>query len=114
MGKSVSDLQSGVAVNDTFISGTLKYVTGYTGFSSDPEEQEGNYLALKFTATEGATTSIFLTNGKMTTPVELDDDMNCVVRITDKNKQKFIVKTTKDSFVVEKKFSLTSLKLEAE
>lgn len=50
----------------------------------------------------------------MTTPVELDDDMNCVVRITDKNKQKFIVKTTKDSFVVEKKFSLSSLKLEAE
>lgn len=98
-------------VNDNFISGTLKYVTGYTGFSSDPEEQEGNYLALKFAATEGATTTIFLTNGKGTSPVELDDDMNCVVRISDKNKQKFIVRTTKDDLVIEKKFSLSSLKL---
>lgn len=112
LGKLAGDLQSGVYVHDDYISGTLKYVTGYTGFSGNPEEQEGNYLALKFEATEGATTTIFLTNGTGTTPVELDSDMNCVVRVSDKDAQKFIVKTTKNDFVVEKTYSLSSLKCE--
>lgn len=46
LGKSVTDLQTGITVGSDGISGTLKYVTGYTGFSGDPAEQEGNYLAL--------------------------------------------------------------------
>lgn len=29
----------------------MKYVTGYTGFSGNPELQEGNFVALKFTGT---------------------------------------------------------------
>ena len=39
-------MQEGVTVSDGVIGGTLHYVTGYTGFSGLPEEQEGNYLAL--------------------------------------------------------------------
>ena len=46
LGKELSDLQSGVSVGQDAIAGTLKYVTGYTGFSGDPAEQEGHYLAL--------------------------------------------------------------------
>lgn len=46
LGKSVTDLQTGITVGSDSVSGTLKYVTGYTGFSGDPAEQEGNYLAL--------------------------------------------------------------------
>ena len=47
LGKVVANLQKDAGVSADNIVGTLKYVTDYTGFSSDPEEQEGNYLAFK-------------------------------------------------------------------
>lgn len=47
LGKHASDLQKDVTVSANNILGTLKYVTDYTGFSSDTELQEGNYLAIK-------------------------------------------------------------------
>lgn len=47
LGKVVGDLQEDTAVSGDNILGTSHYVTGYTGFSGDPEEQEGNYLAFK-------------------------------------------------------------------
>jgi len=47
LGKTLSDLQDGISVdNDGRITGTLHYVEGYTGFSSDPERQSGYFLAL--------------------------------------------------------------------
>lgn len=49
LGKSVTDLQENVSINGTNVTGTLKYVTDYTGFSGDVSEQSGNYLAWKFT-----------------------------------------------------------------
>lgn len=45
-GKVVSDLQSGIVVGSNAITGTLKYVSDYTGYSEDPEDQKGNYIAL--------------------------------------------------------------------
>ena len=42
LGKATSDLQDNVVVGANSITGTLKYVTGYTGFSSKVEEQSGN------------------------------------------------------------------------
>ena len=48
LGYTVSDLQSDVTVNSNEISGTLAYVTDFTGFSGDPELQKGNFLALSF------------------------------------------------------------------
>ena len=46
LGKVASDLQSNMAVNSVGeVTGTSKYVTDYTGFSSNPEEQQGNYVA---------------------------------------------------------------------
>ena len=53
LGKKASDLQKGVFVDDYKVFGTIKHVTGYTGFSGDPAEQEGYYLVLHF-ALEGA------------------------------------------------------------
>lgn len=47
LGKYASDLQKDVTVSANSILGTLKYVTDYTGFSGDPELQEGNYLAIR-------------------------------------------------------------------
>lgn len=46
LGKKASDLQEDMSVDaHGKVTGTSKYVTGYTGFSGDPAEQEGNYVA---------------------------------------------------------------------
>lgn len=53
LGKTEGDLSDGVvikegeSIRDQYAVGTLKHVTGYTGFSSETEEQEGYYLAFK-------------------------------------------------------------------
>ena len=108
-GKAVSTLQEDVIVNDKFIKGTLHYVTGYTAFSNVTAEQSGNYLALKFETSTGATTTVQLTGQD---PVTLDSDQNCVLRVTNKNTQKLKVVTTLSDDVVTKVFSLTGLELE--
>lgn len=47
---------------DGTVTGTLKHVTGYTGFnSSDPEEQEGYYFPFRLSQT--GTTMTFKKNG---------------------------------------------------
>ena len=107
-GKAVSALQEDVIVNDKFIKGTLHYVTGYTGFSDVTAEQSGNYLALKFETSTGATTTVQLTGQ---TAVTLDSDQNCVLRVTSKD-QKLKVTTTLNDDVVTKTFSLAGLVLE--
>lgn len=72
LGKKASDLQKNVFVDDYKVFGTLKHVTGYTGFSGDKTEQEGYYVALHF-ALEGAD-SIKVNN------VTLDSDGLHVIR----------------------------------
>ena len=111
-GKSVSALQEDVVINDKFIKGTLHYVTGYTGFSGDAAKQEGNYLALDFTASDGATTMVELLNGSTGHPVDASSDMYCVFRITDKNTQKIRISSTLNSDTVTKTYSLAGLVLE--
>lgn len=111
-GKAVSALQSDVVVNDKFIKGTLHYVTGYTGFSGDETKQSGNYLALKFTASAGATTTVQLLGGLTGQPVDVSSDMWCVFRITNKNTQKVKVVTTLNDDVVTRVYSLAGLDLE--
>ena len=113
LGKKVSDIQSNVFVNDGFIQGTLKYVTGYTGYSGDPELQHGHYLVLKFDHTEGSDTKVSLIGGT-SAPVSLDSDMNCVFRIANKNSQKVKVVTTLNGIEVENIYNLSSLKMLSE
>lgn len=84
-GKDCDDLQETVAVADGAVTGTLKYVTGYTGWSGDPDEQEGNYLALKFT--NETADEIWVGLDPSTHPdkpmSKLDPDGICVFRVTD-------------------------------
>ena len=87
LGKIVTDLQDEVTVSGDTISGTLLYVDDYTGFSGDPAEQAGNYLAVKCTADEGDTITLDLIGG-IHGPVTLDDDGICIIRITNKDTQK--------------------------
>ena len=87
LGMSVTDLQEEVTVSGNAISGTLLYVTGYTGFSGDETEQSGNYLAVHCAAGEGDTITLELIGGTHG-PVTLDEDGLCVIRVTDKDTQK--------------------------
>ena len=82
LGKVVSDLQEDVTVGKNAISGTLHYVTGYTGFSGNASEQEGNYLALHFEAEDATSISVKVI-GSDHDPATLDEDGLLVLRIRD-------------------------------
>ena len=86
-------MQSNINVSGDIITGTLKYVTGYTGFSGDPAEQKGNYLALHFSSEEeGAVITCQMFNGgNPDRVVTLDEDgilicrvpsNDCVIKVT--------------------------------
>lgn len=99
-------------VSDNQISGTLKYVTGYTGFSSVTSEQSGNYLALKFEATpEPDSITVEVVNGTKG-PVLLDEDKNIVLLIKDKDSQSIKVTVEKDDETIVKTYALSGLILE--
>ena len=53
LGKRVSSLVGNdlKVLKDGTVTGTLKKVTGYTDFSSNPEEQSGYYFPIKLTKT---------------------------------------------------------------
>ena len=112
LGKELDDLQSGVSVGGQDIAGTLKYVTGYTGFSGDPAEQQGNYLVLHIdTDVEGATIQAELIGGKHG-PVTLDSDRTLITRISNKS-QKIKITASKEGYpTVSKTYTLAGLKLE--
>lgn len=112
-GKYVSDLQKDIIVHDEWISGTLKYVTGYTGFSGDVDEQSGNYLALDVNFTDGATATAQLVNAKTTKgPVDITAEPFLVIRVTNPRTQKLIVTVTKSGETVTRTLNFSSLKLE--
>ena len=114
LGKSVTDLQSGVTVSGDTISGTLAYVDDYTGFSGDPEEQKGHYLAVKCTAAEGDTIVMELIGGTHG-PVTLDDDGICVILIRNKDTQMLkYTATGADGSTEERIWKLTGLTLTPE
>lgn len=80
LGKHASDLQEGIVVSGGVINGTLKYVTGYTGFSGSPDEQEGNFLAVH-AAAEGATSIGWRPLGSTADPVVLDEDGLLILKV---------------------------------
>ena len=115
-GKEVDDLQSNIEINEGShqIVGTLRYVTGYTGYSGDPAEQSGNYLALDFAATPAdSVIKVEVIGGNSEgNPVTVDDGY-CVFRIRDR-KQKIKVTSTNGDNVIERTYGLGSLKLKTE
>ena len=81
-GKVVGDLQENISINGNAITGTLKYVSDYNGFSSKIEERSGNYLVLHADVDNETLVTVTLTN-----PVVLDNDNVIVLRIADKDSQ---------------------------
>ena len=114
-GKKVSELQSDVNFVGDNIQGTLKYVTGYTGFSGDPDLQEGNFLAFKVAPSlgDGATYTVEVVNSH-SSPVTLDRDMNAVIRIESNSTQSLKIVGTVGEKTVERIYSFAGLTLEAE
>ena len=113
-GKTVNELQENVVIGEDAITGTLKYVSGYTGFSSVVSEQAGNYLALRIDTDEPeALTTVELVGGTKG-PVVLDDDMNIVLLIKDKNSQSIKVTMETDEDSLTKTYDLSGLTLETE
>ena len=94
LGKNAGDLQENIAISNGAVTGTLKYVTDYTGFSSDVEEQSGNYLAIKVEAVEDATITVELINGTLGHPVTLDDDGMIVIRVSNTETQSIQIVAT--------------------
>ncbi len=103
-----------MVVGEDSITGTLKHVTGYTGFSSNVSEQTGNYLALKIEGVPDNSTTVVELVGGTKGPVTLDEDMNIVLLIKNKDTQKVKVTVTKDQESVTKTYSLAGLTLETE
>ena len=113
-GKTVNELQENVVIGEDAITGTLKYVSGYTGFSSVISEQAGNYLALRIDTDEPeALTTVELVGGTKG-PVVLDDNMNIVLLIKDKNSQSIKVTMETDEDSLTKTYDLSGLTLETE
>lgn len=80
LGKSVTDLQEDITVSDDAITGTLKFATGYTGFSGDENLQSGNYIVLHAEADQSAVISAEVIGG-YSGPVTLDTDGILIARI---------------------------------
>lgn len=105
-GKHASDLQEDVVVGENSIDGRLFYVEDYTGFSSNPDEQHGNYIALKVTANHQATIKF---KGKQTTT--LDESGEIVILVENNEKTlKFTAETELES--TEVTFSLADMVLD--
>lgn len=112
--KAVTALQSNIVVNGPDITGTVKYVTGYTGFSGDPAKQSGNYLALSFDTdpTADKITVEFVNDLDKKGAQVLDSDKDVVFRISDKELQYIEVKAYKGGEVVTRVLHLDKLTLE--
>ena len=112
-GIDVSDMQSNIQITNDGITGTLKYIEeGWDAGTWGADEDEGNYLALKFEADPGATVQVQVVNG-VNGPVTLDDDMWCVFRITNKATQKIRATSTIGGKSITKTYDLNGLTLNA-
>ena len=104
-GKVVSDLQENVSIGANKITGRLKYVSDYTGFSSKVEEQSGNYLVLHAGSTDAESITVELVGGYKG-PVTLDEDGTIVLRIADPTTQSVRVVATKGGKVTTMDYAL--------
>lgn len=94
----------------TGITGTLKYVDDYTGFSGDPDLQEGNYLVFHAEVPDEDGVTITATMDNTST---LDSDGIAVFRVRDKSTQTLTVVASKEGYEsVTKVYSLSGLTCE--
>lgn len=109
--KSVADLQDNVVFQPNGrVYGDIAYVTGYTGYSSDPTTQSGHYLAFTVASDEGASIYAGWDGANW---ADMTSDGYMVARVD--NHDKLYVKTTSDDKpACVKVFDISYLTLEAE
>lgn len=106
-------MQENISIGENAITGKLKYVTGYTGFSGDASEQSGNYLVLHSEADEGASITVEVVGG-VHGPVTLDEDGICILRIASTSQSVKITASKTGCTSTVKTYALTDLTLEGE
>ena len=105
-------MQSGITVTGDEITGTLKYLDEgqlVTDWGA------GNFIALKFTVPDGATScKVGLNPTQGSGMQELDEDKDGVFKITDNATQKLVVVTTNGQYTLTQEFDLSELTCETE
>lgn len=106
-GLVADDLQSDIAIDGDTITGTSKYVTGYTGFSESVELQSGNFLALhiKGVNVDSIKAGVDPTEGSGLVTIPNNED-DIVVRLSDTQEQKFVVEYTVDGETTRTEYTL--------
>lgn len=108
----VSDLQTDVTIYDDYITGTLKYVSDFIGYSEDTALQAGNYIALNITTDPVSVRTVDVINGTEEVKTVGTDNV-CVVRITDKTTQRIqIAASVDDATSTTKTYDLSQMTLE--
>jgi hypothetical protein len=106
-GTAVSAMQSDIVVADGKITGTLKYLDEgqlVTDWGA------GNFMALKFTVPENATScKVGLDPSEGSGLVELDEDKDGVFKVADNETQKFVIVTTDGVHTLKQEFDLSEL-----
>lgn len=109
-GTLVSDMQTGVAVNGTNITGTLKYLN--SGALVD-RWGAGNFLCLKFGDFDSRATSVMVgldpSYGSGLVEIIDDPDKNGAFKITDKDEQVFKVVSTDGTYTTTDTYNLSDL-----
>lgn len=108
-GHTISDLQTGITVNNGAITGTLKYVS--TGALAR-DWGAGNFIALKFTLPAGVDpedVKVGVEPSMGSGLVALDNDKNAIIKISDKDGQKFIVETFNGAYWDRDTYDLSGL-----
>ena len=112
-GKVVDDLQEDIVIGTNSISGILHYVEDYTGFSSDPAMQEGNFIAIHCNV-PGLTADQYSISVSITNPVTLDADGIYVGYVANKDSQTItVVASASGHESVTKTYSLSELTVES-
>ncbi|MBQ7670560.1 MAG: hypothetical protein IJS45_07565 [Clostridia bacterium] len=112
LGKQASDLGTGITVEGSAITGTLKNVTGYTGFSGLAAEQSGNYLALYASSTGSDSVTMELLGGTSGRGEVTLDDGYMIIRVTNKYTQAVRIRAYKGGVVAnERVYGLSGLTL---
>lgn len=109
-GTKVSEMQSSISIANGAITGTLKKLTSGQLVT---DWGEGYFLALKFTKNNDAASSIKvgLRPSVSSGLVELDADMDGVFKITNKDKQIFVVRCSNGEVAFESLYDLSGLTL---
>lgn len=113
-GLTADDLQSNLAVSGNQITGTLKNITDGSVWDAGTWGEglsTGNFIFLKAVNVPDDAVATVELYGGVTGPVTLDSDRNIVLRVTNKNTQKVVLKVVKDGVAETKTYGLKGLTL---